>query len=63
MYNMPFTQMINLDLLMIEIAQGVSGTIAIALAIPITALLASRILPELAIPGSSETGPNGSGAA
>jgi uncharacterized membrane protein len=44
MYNMSFTQMINLDLLMVEITQGLAGTIAIALSIPITALLAARIL-------------------
>jgi uncharacterized membrane protein len=63
MYNMPFTQMINLDMLIIEIAQGVSGTIAIALAIPITALLASRILSGAAVPGSKGASLNNSSTA
>lgn len=47
MYNMSFTQMINLDLLMVEITRGLTGTIAIALSIPITALLAARFLSAM----------------
>ncbi|GAA0085797.1 YibE/F family protein [Clostridium sp. CTA-7] len=37
--NMPFNKMINLDLLGIEIIQGLSGSIGIVLAVPITALI------------------------
>jgi uncharacterized membrane protein len=44
MYNMSFRRIINMDLLMLEIMQGLSGAVAIALSIPITALLASRVL-------------------
>jgi uncharacterized membrane protein len=44
MYNMPYRRTINMDLLMVEIMKGLSGSIAIALAIPVTAVLASRIL-------------------
>jgi uncharacterized membrane protein len=41
---MSFRRIINMDLLMLEIMQGLSGAVAIALSIPITALLASRVL-------------------
>ncbi|MDR1952895.1 MAG: YibE/F family protein [Clostridiales Family XIII bacterium] len=44
MYNMPYRRIINMDLLMLEIMKGFSGSIAIVLAIPITAALATRIL-------------------
>jgi uncharacterized membrane protein len=44
MYNMSFMQVINMDVLMLEIMQGLSGAIAIALSIPITATLAARVL-------------------
>lgn len=37
--NMPFNKMINLDLLGIEIIQGLSGSIGIVLAVPITAFV------------------------
>lgn len=37
--NMPFNKMINLDLLGIEIIQGLSGSIGIVLAVPITAFI------------------------
>lgn len=44
MYNMPYIQLINIDLIVIEIVQGLSGGIAVILSIPITALLASRFI-------------------
>jgi uncharacterized membrane protein len=44
MYNMPYIQFINLDLLVIEIIQGLSGSIAVILSIPITAFVAAKIL-------------------
>jgi uncharacterized membrane protein len=44
MYNMPYKRIINMDLLIAEIMKGMSGSTAIALSIPITALLASRML-------------------
>ena len=37
--NMPFNKLINLDLLGIEIIQGLSGNIGIVLAVPITAFI------------------------
>jgi uncharacterized membrane protein len=53
MYNMSFRQVINMDLLMLEIMQGLSGAIAIALSIPITAVLAARVLCRTASDGTS----------
>jgi uncharacterized membrane protein len=44
MYNMPYSRIINMDLLMVEIMKGLSGSIAIVLSIPVTAALAARIL-------------------
>jgi uncharacterized membrane protein len=44
MYRMPYKRIINMDLLMVEIMKGLSGSVAIALAIPVTAALASRML-------------------
>ncbi|MDR2156373.1 MAG: YibE/F family protein [Clostridiales Family XIII bacterium] len=44
LYNMPYKRIINMDLLMLEIMKGLSGSIAIVLSIPITAILAARIL-------------------
>ena len=44
MYNIPYIQLINLDLLVLEIIQGLSASIAVILSIPITAYLASKLL-------------------
>ena len=39
MYNLPYIQLINIDLIVIEIVQGLSGGIAVILSIPITTFL------------------------
>lgn len=44
MYNMPYIQLINIDLIVIEIVQGLSGGIAVILSIPITAIAASELV-------------------
>ena len=44
MYQMPYLRMINLDLLVVEILRGLSGSIAVVLSIPVTALLAARAM-------------------
>lgn len=44
MYNFPYIQLINIDLIVIEIVQGLSGGIAVILSIPITAVLASSLV-------------------
>lgn len=41
--NMPYNKLINLDILGIEIIQGISGSIGIVLAVPITAIIASYL--------------------
>jgi uncharacterized membrane protein len=52
MYNMPYKRIINMDMLIAEIMKGMSGSTAIALSIPITALLASRMLSRRrSVPG------------
>ncbi|SHI00468.1 YibE/F family protein [Clostridium intestinale] len=44
MYNIQYIQLINLDMLVVEVIQGVSGSIAVVLSIPVTALLSAKIL-------------------
>ena len=44
MYNMPYIQLINIDLIVLEIIQGLSGGIALILSIPITAFAASELI-------------------
>ena len=44
MYNMPYIQFINIDLIVLEIIQGLSGGIALILSIPITAFAASELI-------------------
>lgn len=43
MYKMPYLQLINIDLIVIEILQGLSGGIAIILSIPVTALVSAKL--------------------
>ncbi len=42
-YNIPFTQLINTDLVAREVIQGISGSIGIVLTVPIVAFLAAKI--------------------
>lgn len=44
MYNIPYIQLINIDLIVLEIVQGLSGGIAVILSIPITAFAASELI-------------------
>lgn len=46
MYNMPYIQLINIDLIVLEIVQGLSGGIAVILSIPITAFAASELIGD-----------------
>ncbi len=43
MYGYPYVQLINLQLLVIELIQGLSGSIALVLSIPVTSLIASGL--------------------
>lgn len=49
MYNIQYIQLINLDLLVVEVIQSLSVSIAVALSIPITALLSAKILTKTKI--------------
>lgn len=42
-FNIPFTQLINTDLVAREVIQGISGSIGIVLTVPIVAFLAAKI--------------------
>ncbi|OLO39384.1 YibE/F family protein [Alkalihalophilus pseudofirmus] len=43
--NVPYHQLMNMDLISIEIIQGIAGSIAIILTIPIVAWISSRLIP------------------
>ncbi|MGL5694705.1 MAG: YibE/F family protein, partial [Peptostreptococcaceae bacterium] len=43
MYRLPYIQLINIDLIVLEIVQGLSGGIAVILSIPVTAFAASQL--------------------
>lgn len=43
MYNLPYMQLINIDSIVIEIIQGISGGIALILSIPIAAATSSKL--------------------
>lgn len=45
-YNTSYNQMINMDMLAIEIIQGISGSLAIILTVPIIAFISSVIIPN-----------------
>ncbi|MGL5315747.1 MAG: YibE/F family protein [Peptostreptococcaceae bacterium] len=44
MYRLPYIQLINIDLIVLEIVQGLAGGIAVILSIPITAFAASELV-------------------
>ncbi|OJU18490.1 MAG: hypothetical protein BGN88_11190 [Clostridiales bacterium 43-6] len=46
MYKLPFIQLINMDMLVIEVIHGLSGCIAVILSIPITSYLASKVFTK-----------------
>lgn len=45
-YRLPYTRLINLDILAVEVIQGISASIGLVLAVPITALLASFLASD-----------------
>ena len=45
MYQMPYLRIINISSLVVEILQGISGSIGLALSVPVTAALAVRFMP------------------
>lgn len=45
-YNVSYNQLINMNMIGIEIVQGLSGSIAIILTVPIIAFISSRLIPN-----------------
>ena len=60
MYQMPWLRTINMDLLVIEILKGLAGSAALALSIPITALLSARLMGR-GHPSGAGGGPENAG--
>ena len=46
-YNVSFNQLINMDMVNIEILQGLTGSLAIILTVPIIAIISSFIIPKM----------------
>lgn len=44
-YNVSYNQLINMNMIGIEIVQGLSGSIAVILTVPIVAFISSRVIP------------------
>ena len=45
-YRLPYTRLINLDILAVEVIQGVSASIGLVLAVPVTAVLAAMLATD-----------------
>lgn len=45
-YNVPYNQLINMNMLGIEVVQGLSGSLAVILTVPIIAFISSRLIPR-----------------
>lgn len=46
-YNVSFTQIMNMDMVSVEIIQGITGSLAVVLTVPISALISSKLIPLL----------------
>ncbi|WP_235775253.1 MULTISPECIES: YibE/F family protein [Paenibacillus] len=46
-YRVPFNQLSNMEMVGIEVVQGLSGSIGVILAVPIVAFIASRLIPYM----------------
>lgn len=46
-YNVSFTQLMNMDMVNIEILQGLTGSLAVILTVPIIACISSLLIPKL----------------
>ncbi|MNI95440.1 YibE/F-like protein [compost metagenome] len=44
---MPFNQLSNMEMVGIEVVQGLSGSIGVILAVPIVAFISSRLIPYM----------------
>ena len=48
-YNISFNQLMSMDLVGVEIMQGLTGSAAVIFTVPITAFICSRIIPALSV--------------
>lgn len=46
-YNVSFTQLMNMDMVSIEIIQGITGSIAVILIVPIIAMISAKLIPSV----------------
>ncbi|WP_397376079.1 YibE/F family protein [Paenibacillus terricola] len=44
-YKVPFTQLVNMNMVTIEVLQGITGSIGVILTVPIVALVSARFMP------------------
>lgn len=47
-YNVSYNQLINMDMVNVEIIQGLTGSLAVILTVPIISFIASRLIPAFA---------------
>ncbi|GKU26465.1 YibE/F family protein [Clostridium folliculivorans] len=47
-YNVSYNQLINMDMVNVEIIQGLTGSLAVILTVPIISFIASRLIPTFA---------------
>jgi uncharacterized membrane protein len=45
-YNVSFTQIMNMDMVSVEIIQGITGSLAVVLTVPIAALISAKLIPS-----------------
>lgn len=57
-YNVNFIQLMNMDMVSIEIIQGLTGSLAIIFTVPIISFIASKIIPSLLFETKSTIGNN-----
>lgn len=46
-YNVSYYQLMNMNLIGIEVIQGLSGSLAVILTVPIVAFIAARLIPAM----------------
>jgi len=57
-YNVNFIQLMNMDMVSIEIIQGLTGSLAIIFTVPIISFISSKIIPSLLFESKSEIANN-----
>ncbi len=60
-YNVSFYQLLNLNFIGIEVIQGLSGSLAVILTVPVVAFIASRLIPSMSRSPMAEKEKKGGG--